>query len=126
MKTIYPKKLQKGDEIRVIAPSHSIAIISQANREIANKRLSDLGLKITFGKNVEEADDFGSSSIKSRVDDLHEAFQDSVASQPSGAGEFRGPPRGRCTSEVGDGQVVGACLVVTLDAGESPLSPARS
>lgn len=76
MKKIYPKKLQKGDEIRVIAPSNSISIISLANRKIANTRLSDLGFKVIFGKNVEENDEFHSSSIKSRVADLHKAFQD--------------------------------------------------
>ncbi len=76
MKKIYPKKLQAGDEIRIVAPSHSISIISEANREIANKRLSDLGFKVTFGKNVEESDEFHSSSIKSRVADLHKAFLD--------------------------------------------------
>lgn len=76
MDKIYPKKLQKGDEIRVIAPSCSISIITPANREIANKRLTDLGFKVTFSKNVEESDEFSSSSIKSRVADLHEAFSD--------------------------------------------------
>ncbi len=76
MKKIYPKKLQKGDEIRIIAPSHSISIISQANRKISNDRLMDLGLRISFSKNVEETDNFGSSSIKSRVADLHKAFLD--------------------------------------------------
>jgi len=76
MKKIYPKKLEKGDEVRVIAPASSISIISQQNREIANKRLLDLGFKVTFGKNVEEMDEFGSSCIKSRVDDLHKAFLD--------------------------------------------------
>ena len=76
MKKIYPKKLEAGDEIRIIAPSSSLSIISPANREIANKRLSDLGFKISFGKNVEEIDEFRSSSIKSRVADLHKAFLD--------------------------------------------------
>ncbi len=76
MKKIFPKKLQTGDEIRIIAPSSSAAIISQDIRDIANKRLSDLGFKISFGKNVEEIDEFNSSSIKSRVSDLHKAFQD--------------------------------------------------
>ena len=73
---IYPKKLKKGSHIRVIAPSCSMGIISQTNREIANKRLTDLGFKISFGKNVEEIDEFNSSSIKSRIEDLHEAFCD--------------------------------------------------
>ncbi len=76
MNKIYPQKLQKGDEIRVIAPSHSISIISPAHREIANNRLSDLGFKISFGKNVEETDEFNSPSIESRIADLHDAFLD--------------------------------------------------
>ena len=77
MKKIYPPKLKMGDEIRIVAPSSSAAIISTSLRSIANKRLSDLGFKLSFGKNVEEIDEFNSSSIKSRVSDLHEAFTDS-------------------------------------------------
>lgn len=76
MKKIYPVKLQKGDEIRVVAPSCSMGIISEANREIANSRFKELGFKVTYGKNVEEIDDFRSSSIESRVEDLHVAFLD--------------------------------------------------
>lgn len=76
MKKIYPKKLQKGDEVRVIAPSRSISIISAESKGISNKRLMDLGFKVTFSKNVEESDEFFSSSIKSRVNDLHKAFLD--------------------------------------------------
>lgn len=76
MKKIYSKKLQAGDEIRVIAPSCSLGIILPVNREIANDRLSELGFNVTFGKNVEEIDEFRSSSIKSRVADLHKAFLD--------------------------------------------------
>jgi len=75
MKKIYPKKLQSGDEIRVLAPSRSISIISQTNRDIANNRLKELGFKVTFSKNVDEVDDFYSSSIKSRIEDLHSAFK---------------------------------------------------
>lgn len=76
MKKIYPKKLEKGDEIRVVAPSCSLGIISAPLREIANNRLKDLGFRISFGKHVEEMDEFNSSSIKSRVGDLHRAFLD--------------------------------------------------
>lgn len=71
-----PNKLKKGDEIRVIAPSRSMKIINEETRSIANKRLNDLGFKVTFGKHVEECDDFTSSSIESRIEDLHEAFSD--------------------------------------------------
>lgn len=76
MDKIFPEKLKRGDTVRVIAPSRSLSIISKANRKIANDRLIDLGLKLTFSKHVEEADDFLSSSIESRIEDLHEAFSD--------------------------------------------------
>lgn len=76
LRKIYPNKLSSGDEIRVVAPSHSLAIISPGVRAIANKRLANLGLKISFGKHLEEVDDFMSSSIASRVEDLHDAFRD--------------------------------------------------
>ena len=71
-----PDKLKKGDEIRVISPARSLSIISQEMRDIAIKRLTDIGFKVTYAKHVEEKDDFNSSSIKSRVDDLHSAFKD--------------------------------------------------
>ncbi len=76
MKTIFPQKLKVGDEVRIIAPSRSSSIISKECREIANKRFADLGLKLSFGKHIEESDDFISSSIESRVEDLHDAFTD--------------------------------------------------
>jgi len=73
---MFPEKLKAGDEIRVIAPSRSMGIISQEIRNIATQRLNELGLKVSFGKNAEERDEFGSSSIQSRVADLHQAFAD--------------------------------------------------
>lgn len=76
MDKIFPNKLKAGDEVRVIAPARSLAIISKETREIANKRIEELELKLTFGKHVEEMDDFASSSIESRIEDLHEAFSD--------------------------------------------------
>jgi len=72
----YPSKLKKGDEVRVIAPSRSLSIVSKEIRQTANKRFADLGLKLTFGKHIEESDDFVSSSIESRIEDLHDAFAD--------------------------------------------------
>lgn len=76
LKLVIPEKLQNGDEIRVVAPSSSLGIISKENRQLAIERLSKLGLKISFSKNAEEIDEFESSSIESRVADLHEAFSD--------------------------------------------------
>lgn len=74
MKKIYPTKLNKGDEIRIIAPSRSMGILSTELKEIANNRFTKLGFKLSFGKYVDEKDDFSSSSISSRVEDLHDAF----------------------------------------------------
>jgi len=71
-----PPKLQPGDEIRVIAPARSLGIISQENREIATKRLEELGFTVSFSDHVEEQDEFDSSSIQSRIADLHAAFED--------------------------------------------------
>jgi len=73
---IFPKKLKLGDHVRVIAPVHSLALISKETQDIANKRFNDLGLKLSFGKHVHECDEFESSSIESRIEDLHEAFGD--------------------------------------------------
>jgi len=62
--------------IRVIAPSRSIAILSDSLRKIADERFAALGLTLTFGPYVNEKDEFVSSSIESRVADLHGAFRD--------------------------------------------------
>ncbi|PFL19283.1 LD-carboxypeptidase [Bacillus cereus] len=71
-----PTKLKKGDEIRVISPSCSLSIVSTENRKLATKRLTDMGFQVTFSKYADEIDRFASSSISSRVQDLHEAFRD--------------------------------------------------
>ncbi len=77
MQKIIPPKLQKGDGVRIIAPARSLAMISQETRDIANHRLQEeLGLKLTFGEHVEEKDDFISSSVASRIADLHAALAD--------------------------------------------------
>ena len=73
---IIPRKLRKGDEVRVIAPARSLSIIEKNQRNIAIKNLEKLGLKVTFSKHGEEKDEFLSSSIQSRVEDLRAAFED--------------------------------------------------
>lgn len=76
---LIPEKLQKGDEIRVIAPSTSLRIISEENLKLAQEKLVSLGFNVSFGKHVyEEVDMMNSSSIESRIKDLHEAFQDNT------------------------------------------------
>jgi len=73
---IIPKKLQSGDEIRVIAPARSLSLLNKENVNLAKDNLEKQGFKVSFSKNCKEKDIFMSSSIKSRVEDLHEAFKD--------------------------------------------------
>ena len=73
---IIPNKLTVNDEVRIIAPSRSLSIIDKQTQKIANTRFKALGLKLSFSKNCESIDDFLSSSIEERIEDLHEAFLD--------------------------------------------------
>jgi len=73
---IFPNKLKDGDKIRIVAPSQSLATLSQKDIDLATRKLELLGLKVTFGNHVNEKDIFGSSPVQSRIDDLHDAFQD--------------------------------------------------
>ena len=47
MNKIIPKKLNIGDEIRVIAPSRSMCILNNEVIENAKKRLESIGFKVT-------------------------------------------------------------------------------
>lgn len=72
-----PKKLRKGDEIRIIAPSRSMKIINKDIIKIAKDRLEALGFKVTFSKNIMNYEElYDSASIDERIEDLHEAFRD--------------------------------------------------
>lgn len=72
-----PEKLKAGDEVRVIAPSRSMVILGEDCKKIATQRLESLGLKVTFGKYVMEADeDYLCTSVEHRAEDLNEAFRD--------------------------------------------------
>ena len=72
-----PEKLKIGDEVRVIAPSRSMKILGKDCIDIATKRLEELGLKVSFGKHVMEADDdYMCTDAVSRAEDLNEAFSD--------------------------------------------------
>lgn len=76
VKYIIPSKLKKGDEIRVIAPSRSLSLVTEVNIKLAKENLEKQGYKVTFSKNCRESDMFMSSSVKSRVQDIHQAFRD--------------------------------------------------
>ena len=71
-----PNKLKQGDEIRIIAPSGSFSRVRTDIAESALGLLRERGFAVTFSRNCREIDGVGSSSVRSRVDDLHEAFAD--------------------------------------------------
>lgn len=73
---IVPEKLKQGDRVAVIAPARSMSIIGEDNRKIAILALKGLGLQVEYGKHIEESDDFVSSSIESRLQDIEWAFGD--------------------------------------------------
>jgi len=73
---IIPLKLKQGDEIRIVAPARSLSLLSEDLIKRAKENFEKQGFKITFSKNCKEIDMFNSSSIKSRIEDLHEAFSD--------------------------------------------------
>ena len=77
MQKITPEKLKVGDEIIVIAPSRSASLLSKENNNLACEHFKkEFGLSVTFGEHIQEKDMFASSSIESRVSDIHNAFSD--------------------------------------------------
>lgn len=86
---MFPGKLREGDEIRVAAPSYSLSMCPDDVRKASEKNIRDLGLGVSFSKNCMEIDDFRSSSIASRVSDIHDAFSDrSVKAVVAATGGF--------------------------------------
>lgn len=51
-------------------------MISAEIRAVADRRFEEMGLEISFGSHVEEADEFVSTSVEHRVSDLDAAFAD--------------------------------------------------
>jgi muramoyltetrapeptide carboxypeptidase len=73
---VVPRRLRRGDAVRVVAPSLSRAFLVDDHSRLIEERFGAMGLELTFGDHVDERDDFDSSSIGSRVGDLHAAFAD--------------------------------------------------
>ncbi|MBO5324208.1 MAG: LD-carboxypeptidase [Oscillospiraceae bacterium] len=67
-------KLKLGDEVRVIAPSRNLTEVRQDVHHHAVDFWAKEGFHLTFSKHSREIGQFHSSSIASRVEDIHEAF----------------------------------------------------
>jgi muramoyltetrapeptide carboxypeptidase len=81
LKRTLPEKLQAGDEIRVIAAAQNLnrPYFTEEVRSMAKKNFQKLGLRLTFGKHVNEEDPpfLASPATEARLEDLHDAFGDS-------------------------------------------------
>ena len=60
--------------IEVIAFSRSLGMICDENINYAKQKLKELNYNVSFSKNSSVCDSFISSSIKSRISDLHKAI----------------------------------------------------
>lgn len=69
--------LEKGDEIRVIAPSQSWNDKKYRREyERAKERLGSLGYKITFGTSIKHILHYGTASREDRAKDFNDAYRD--------------------------------------------------
>ncbi len=61
----------------MVAPARSRAFATEhLVTDLIDQRFKEMGLVLSYGRHVDERDAFDSSSIASRVEDLHEAFAD--------------------------------------------------
>ena len=73
---MYASKLQKGDEIRVIAPSRSLSTVRKNIFSSALEYLENQGYRITFSDHSRDVNFMESASVLARIEDLHHAFLD--------------------------------------------------
>lgn len=76
---LVPPKLHPGSGVRVVAPACSLSSmrwIDDAYLRKTEETMKEWGLTVTYGTHVREMDDFESSTIESRIEDLHDAFRD--------------------------------------------------
>lgn len=73
---MFPEKLKQGDEIRVISPAESLAIVAEDQKQLAVQRMTDAGFIVTFSTYADEHRSLHSNPIEHRISDLHEAFLD--------------------------------------------------
>ncbi|MEP6853803.1 MAG: S66 peptidase family protein [bacterium] len=90
MEITRPPRLRSGDDVRVIAPARSRAMVNEHDHSaLITERFSAMGLTLSFGEHVDERDRRDSCTTASRVADLHAAFaDDSVAAVLTVIGGF--------------------------------------
>jgi len=69
------EKISKDDVIQVISPSGTLNLESNVFKIAKDNFQESFGIKIDYSKNSGKPDIYGSSSLKQRLDDLHNAFK---------------------------------------------------
>lgn len=67
-------KLKVGDEIRVVAPSRSLLEVWNNVHQHAMEFWKKEGFHLSYSTHSRELNKYHSSSIRARIEDLHEAF----------------------------------------------------
>lgn len=70
-----PNKIKNNDQIEIIAPSGSIWRIEPPLIDLAKNYFLDKNYKVVFSKNIYELNEFDTSSVEQRIEDLHNAFE---------------------------------------------------
>lgn len=68
------KKISRGDLIEVITPSGVLNLKSSVFKIAENNFNESFGIRIKYSKNSGKSNSYGTSSLKHRLDDLHNAF----------------------------------------------------
>jgi len=76
MKTIKPKKLQKGDTVAIVSPSGAVPSELKNQFDQGVKFLENLGLKVIVGKNALKRFYYSGGTVAERLSDIHDAFSD--------------------------------------------------
>lgn len=74
-----PRKLQAGDDVRIIAPSCTMPTMPWLKGELLDRAkgwFAERGMRVTEGKHIWEMDAAGSTTVAHRLRDLHDAFRD--------------------------------------------------
>lgn len=76
-RSMIPPKLKSGDRVRVIAPAHGFSPqFTDKMKAKAEQHLRSLGLEVSYGKYVYERNEFDTTTVEKRLEDLHDAYAD--------------------------------------------------
>ena len=73
---IFGLRLRPGSHLRVIAPSRSLQVVSDAICQASLTKLQSMGFEVSIGSRARKTGLFATAPPEDRLQDLHEAFSD--------------------------------------------------